>query len=578
MIDRHDARAGLLVVFVVAALVRVWVGLQAQDAPYWTGPVVDEIAYMQMSERMVLGQDPPHGAYYMTPGYGWFLAALLGLGAQLPLIKWIQLGLGVLNAVLVAGLARRFFDGRVAVLAGVLWALTPITLLHEVLILKPTVTLTLALSGLLAISAPRAGWIRWTLGGLALGAATVVRGEMLLVALALVGTAIVLARRGSEHGPASWRAPLAGLAMIAVVVAIPTVQNVTRGGGPVLIAFSGGPNFYIGNHEGADGSYLPLRPGRSDATVEADDAVQIARENSTRALDAAGVSRFWFGEGLRWWREHPGDALGLTAKKALLLLGAWEGNDVHSLPIAGRWITALNNPVLRSGVIFPLAIAGLVFLGGRLRRWPMLVFLVASWLSLLPFFVFERFRIPMLAVATILAAAAVVHAFDRWRSGGRAAVAAATLGTLALGLLLTVPRVARDESVLHVNVGSMLLQQGRFEEALAEFDVVRRLSPSAKRVEINRATALRQLGRDEDALRALDVALQALYAEARGTGRPPMEELGYCHETAGDIHAAANRPREAARHYQAILRLAPDHGRVQAKLRRLDLPESPPGP
>lgn len=569
-------RHGLWIVLAVATLVRVFVALDARDAPFWQVPLVDEIAYMQMSERMVLGQEPPHGAYYMTPGYAWFLAALVGAGAQLPAVKLVQLAMGILNALLVFVLARRAFDARVAVLAGVLWSVAPGVLLHEILLLKPTLTVLLALAGLWAITVPAAGAVRWALAGLAFGAAAVVRGEMLVVGIVLVVTAVVLARRGAATAPASWRAPLAGLLALLFVVAIPTVQNVARGGGFAVIAFSGGPNFYIGNHEDADGSYLPLRPGRSDATVEADDAVRLAREESTRALDAAGVSRFWTRRGLEWWAQEPGAAIALTLKKALLLVGAWEGNDVHSLPIAGRWVAPLNNPLVRSGVIFPLALAALVFLRPWGRRWPLIVFLLASWASLVPFFVFERFRIPMLAAAVILASGLLVHAVDRWRAGRRTAVAAAALGTVALGLVLALPRVDRDEAVLHVNVGSMLLQQGRYEEALVEFDTVRRLTPSARRVEINRATALHRLGRDQEALEAIARALDALYAEARGTGRPPVEELGYCHELAGDIEASNARPREAARHYQAVLRLAPNHGRVKQKLQALGLPS--PGP
>ena len=195
-----------------------------------------------------------------------------------------------------------------------------------------------------------------------------------------------------------------------------------------------------------------------------------------------------------------------------------------------------------------------------------MVFLLASWISLIPFFVFERFRIPMLAAATVLAAAVVVRAFDAWREGRRQTVIAGVLATGAAAGLLALPSVPRDESALHVNVGSMLLQQSRWEEALREFDAVRRDAPGAKRVEINRATALDRLGRHQEALRALATAMEALYAEARGTGRPPVEELTYCHELAGDIERRRGRLDEAARQYEAALGLAPGHPRVRQKL------------
>jgi len=560
------ARIALLAVALAAVLVRVWVVLDAGDAPFWTVPIVDEIAYMQMSERVVLGQDPPHGAYYMTPGYAWFLAALVAMGAQLPAVKSVQLALGVLNAVLVFALARRFFDTRVGVVAGLLWAVAPTVLLHEILILKPTLTVFLALLALWLVAREGAGRLAWGVAGLLLGAAATVRGEMLVVGLALVVGALLAARRGIRLAPAGGAAPLVGLVAILAVVAVPTAQNHARGGGLVVIAYSGGPNFYIGNHERADGSYLPLRPGRSDAMVEEDDAVRLAREQSPLALDAAGVSRFWWRQGLDWWAREPADAFVLTVKKAVLLWGAWEGNDVHSLPIAGRWITALHNPLVRPWLIFPLALAGLVFLRPWRRGWPLVVFLLASWISLIPFFVFERFRIPMMAAATVLAAAVVVRAFDAWREGRRQTVIAGVLATGAAAGLLALPSVPRDESALHVNVGSMLLQQSRWEEALREFDAVRRDAPGAKRVEINRATALDRLGRHQEALRALATAMEALYAEARGTGRPPVEELTYCHELAGDIERRRGRLDEAARQYEAALGLAPGHPRVRQKL------------
>ncbi len=556
----------LLAVVLVAALVRVWVALDATDAPFWSVPIVDEIAYMQMSERMVLGQEPPYGAYYMTPGYAWFLAALVGLGAQLPAVKIVQLVLGVVNAVLVFALGRRWFDARVGVVAGVLWAVAPTVLLHEILILKPTLTVFLAFAALWIVARDGAGVVAWTLGGLLLGAAATVRGEMPVVGLGLVVGALLAARREFPPAPRPGWAPVLGLLALLAVVAVPTAQNLARGGGFVVIAYSGGPNFYIGNHDGADGSYLPLRPGRSDATVEEDDAVRLAREESPLALDAAGVSRFWWRQGLEWWAREPLEAVSVTLKKAVLLWGAWEGNDVHSLPIAGRWIAALNNPVVRPWLIFPLALAGLVFLRPWRGRWPLVVFLLGSWIALVPFFVFERFRLPMMAVATMLAAAVVIRGLDAWRAGHRQAVTAAALATVAAGGLLALPSVPRDESALHVNVGSMLLQQSRWEEALREFDAVRRESPGAERVEINRATALDRLGRTDEAMQALETALKALYAEARGTGRPPVEELTYCHELAGDIERRRGRLEAAAEQYEAALRLAPRHPRVRQKL------------
>lgn len=559
-----------LIVVLLAVLVRVWVLVDVQDAPFWVVPSVDEIAYLRMSERVVQGIAPEHGAWYMTPGYAWFLAGLASLGAQVPQVKMVQLLMGVISAWLVFALGRRAFDRRVGLLAGALWAVMPTALLHEVLILKPALTLLLTLLGLWALLRPQAERRWWGLGGLAFGLAALLQGEMLLVGLALAGGGWLAHRRRAHLAPRHAVSPVILAVLVLACAAIPTAQNVARGGGFVVIAFSGGPNFYIGNHAGADGSYVPLRPDRSDALFEADDAVQIAREGSSLALDAAGVSRYWTLEGLRWWSTDPLGALTLTLRKAVLLWSAWEGNDVFSLAIAARWVHALDNPVVRPVLILPLALAGLVLLRrGHARRWPLVLFVLASWAALIPFFVFERFRLPMMATATVFAAAAIFAAFDGWRAGRRSRVALATVATLLLALLLTLPHVDRDENVLRVNVGGMLMELGRWDEALVEFEAVRRNSPSARRVEINIGTALNGLGRHEEALAALGRALDFLYAEARGTGNPALQELGYCHELAADIEQRLGRPARARQHYEAALRLMPGNPRLRAKLSAL---------
>ena len=407
-------------VVLLALLVRVWVLVDVQDAPFWLVPSVDEIAYLQMSDRVVQGLAPEHGAWYMTPGYAWFLAAVAQLGAQLPQVKLLQLLMGVLSAWLVFALGRRAFDLRVGLLAGALWAVTPSALLHEVLILKPALGVLLALLGLWAMLRPAAGVRWWALSGLAFGAATLVQGELAVTGFGLALAGWIALRQRIPIAPRNAWGPVAMALILVVALALPTAQNFARGGGFVVLAFSGGPNFYIGNHAGADGSYVPLRPDRSDALFEADDAVRLAREDSPRALDAAGVSRYWTQQGLKWWVTDPWAALTLTAHKAVLWWSAWEGNDVLSLELAGRWVRALANPVVRPLVVLPLALAGLVFLRRQhARRWPLVVFVIASWFALIPFFVFERFRLPLVAVATVFAAAAVIAGVDGWRQGRR---------------------------------------------------------------------------------------------------------------------------------------------------------------
>jgi tetratricopeptide (TPR) repeat protein len=557
-----------------ALLVRIGVLLDAQDAPFWSVPMVDEIQYLHLAESIANGQAPPHGAYYVAPGYGYLLAAVLHAGGQVPTVKILQLVVGALTSWLLFVLGRRMFGVGAGLVAGGLWALYPGALLHEILLLKPAWTVLFAVGGLVLLARPSSRPWHWARGGLALGCASLLRAEMAGVGLALVAMGLVARWRAWPWAPPRWGAPLAALG-IAAIVAVPTVENLRHGGGPVVIAYGGGPNFYIGNHAGADGSYLPLRPDRSDARFEEQDAVELAQSAEGRPLRPAEVSRYWWGRGLSWWGEDPGGALALTLKKAALVWSWWEGADVLSRRIAARWVILLRDGVLRAGVLLPLALVGLWVHRRRRELWPVWTFLAASQLALTPFFLFERFRLPLTAVATVPAAGALYAAAAAWRRRKPSRVLLGAVATVALAVLLTVPKVARNEVVLRVNVGSLLLQQQRYEEALREFMTVRREVPSARRVEINIATTLYEMGRDPQALAAVRSALEFLYAEARATGRPPVEELLSCHVLAGDIQRRLGRLDRARQEYEAALGLSPRNPDIQRRLATVRAGASP---
>lgn len=570
---------GLVAVAGVGTLARVVAFVQGPRAPFWTAPIVDETAYLDLARALLAGTPPPHGAWYQAPGYAYFLAGILELGGGPPSARAIQLAAGVATAVLLWAVTRRLFGSAAGVVAGLLWAVAPLALLHELLLLKPALSVLMAVSAVAVLTlAERRAAVRWASAGALLGAAALLQGEMVGVAVVLLCVGAWGWRRGWPAAPTP-RALAAGLLGLAAVVAIPTAQNLRWGGGFVVIAYGGGTNFYIGNHPGADGSYLPLRPDRSDALVEEADAVALATAAAGRPLTADEVSRHWFGQGLRWWRESPVAALRLSAKKLLLVWAAQEQADVLDVGMAASWLPILRNPIARPAVILPVALVGLWLSRRRREAWPLRVFLIASTLLLVPFFLFERFRMPLTAVAVPFTAHAGVVCARALRRGPRAAAVVGLAATVALGMALALPRVHRNRDVLRVNIGSMYLQAGRYDEALREFEAVRAASPGAWRVEMNIATTQALLNRREEALRTLDRLVPRLLAEAQRTGRAPVEELLHCYALAGDLHMALGRPQQALAAYEAAARYAPDHPQLLPRLRQARaLAAPPPGP
>ncbi len=540
---------------------------------------------------MLAGSAPAHGAYYQAPGYGYFLAAIHGLGGGVVVVKLAQLALGVLNSVLVWRLARKCFDAREAIVAGALWAIYPMALFHEVLVLKPTLAVSLSLLALVVMQAPfaagmsvqnrgRNSYRRCAASGFLLGLASLVQAEIAGVALLLWVLAVAPWRREPPGVPGrrsaanakpiaratSWIASGVGAASFLLVLAIPTIQNIARGRGFVVVAYGGGTNFYIGNHSNADGSYVGLRSFRSDPTFEEADAVELSTAVLGREPRPVEVSRYWWMRGLAWWREQPWAAFRLTVKKLALLWGPQEQADVIDTGIASRWMGILRNPIVHPRVLLPIALVGLWLTRRRRELWVVRTFVLGSTLMIVPFFVFERFRMPMTAACMPFIAHASIRFWDALRARRIALAAGGLTAAAALAVPLSFAHVQRERAVMRANIGNMYLIQGRYEEALVEFEAVRAARPAAWRVEINMAMAEAKLGRSDAALRTLGSVIAKLRAEERSTGRTPREELVTCYELAGDLELGAARPRQAAENYQKALAFAPAYPTLASKL------------
>lgn len=572
-----------LAVLGVAAAVRAWAFWDARSAPFWSVPLVDEEAYISLAHDLLSGRAPSFGAYYFAPGYAYLLAAVFALGGSVVTAKILNLVAGIASAGLVWRLTRRAFGVRAAFASGLAAALLPTALLQELLVLKSALATLAVLTGLVllcerSLSDPthfgddtywrqpvRGGRVRWILSGVAFGFAGLLRAELFAVAAALAAAGI-WARIRRWPGAAQLVAPFGFAVAVLAAAAVPTVQNWQACGEFVPVAFGGGTNFFIGNHDGADGGYVPLRPDRSDPPQEEVDAVLLARRDRGGDLGPAGVSRYWYRRGFAWWRAEPRAALRLTLEKAMLTWGPHEIADVISTPLAARFVTPLALP-LGAWIVLPLALVGLWSSRAHRALWPLRTFLLAAWLVLVPFFLFERFRLHLVAASLPFAAHAGVQGWEalrqrRFRRLGFGLAAAALLG-LGLGRL----QPPREDIVLRVNLGEMLFQSGRFAEALVEFEAVRQAVPEAWRVERNIANTLVAQGRFAEALPALDRLLERLHAEGERTRQPSAEELAYAHELAGDILFDLGRPAEAARHYGAALPFAapPDRPLLERK-------------
>lgn len=347
------------------------------------------------------------------PGYPVFLGTVFRVaGEGVYQTGAANIALALATVVVVYAIALQLTDRRTAIIAAAAMAVWPGQIYFTSLALsEPLFTFLFALAGLLLISASRAGAARGALVvafGAVVALAALTRGQ----ALVLLPLAIVVWAVAGMY----WKRALAWGMLAAFVAGVCIAPWVARNerelGSPVIIATNGGPNLWIGHHEGAtgrmqlNGETLPL-PERGDMT----------QPEYEVAADKLALR-----QGLTYMLTHPLDELRLSVLKLRAIYesdataldwnaqfrdGYYASDDVELALRRGAngfWLAAL-----------ALAGVGLLALRSRLRNDEVLFLplLVLAWTAThLLFFGDARFHYPIAFAVAILGAKGVVAALE----------------------------------------------------------------------------------------------------------------------------------------------------------------------
>ena len=439
--------------------------------------------------------------------------------------------------MLLGAAGARLFSRRVGMLAGLGLALYAPAIFFDGLLQKSVLDVFFICLSIWWVSRlvdrprdPRP----WFGLGLSLGALSLTRENALaLVVVAVVwavreavtrnheGTKKAVHRPGqAQADPRDLRGPLRALrapvfsllAGLAIVLLPVVARNYAVTGGFYLTTSQFGPNFYIGNNPASDGTYMSLRPGRGAPEYERQDATELAERALQHTLTPAEVSSYWTDQALAFIADRPGDWLALVARKVALLWNASEMLDTESqetyedvspllrvLAVAGHF-----------GVLVPLALLGLVAAWpDRRRLGPLLAMFAAYAVSVVVFYVFARYRFPLVPFLLLFAALGAVSA--------RALFTAAPLSQgLLLGCAVALVAVAvnwpmlsptRMRAITETNLGSALHEAGRLDEAVARYEKAAALQPDYAPAYNNLGVTLRAQGRVDAAIAAYEKGL-----------------------------------------------------------------------
>ncbi len=512
-------------IFAVALAVRLLHLWQIQPSPFFEVLLGDAQGYDEWAWRLAAGDWVGPEVFYQAPLYPYFVGVVYAVfGRDLLVLRVIQALIGSASCGLLGMAGGRLFSRPVGAIAGFALALYAPAIFFDGLIQKSVLDMFFVCVGLWLVSrlmtgdAARGTWLGL---GLAMGGLALTREN------ALVFIVVILVFAVWQHGTdrfamilksAVWF-PL-GLALVLLPVA---ARNYSVGGGFYLTTSQFGSNLYIGNNPTADGTYASIRFGRGAPEFERVDATEVAQQAVGRALTPSEVSSYWTGRALDYITSQPVDWLALTGRKVLLLLNATEMLDTESQESYAEWSwpLALGAWLGHFGVLVPLALIGVVVTWPERRRlWVLHVMAVAYAASVVLFFVFARYRYPLVPFLLLFAAAGVWAPFDslfdsrprNWiaqllaqgRQRWLAVTAIPAIAIVANWPLLSPPLMM---AITENNLGTALQEARRYDEAVTHHQRAIALMPGYAPAHNNLGASLRAAGRLDEAIAAYQQAL-----------------------------------------------------------------------
>ncbi|MFH0979970.1 MAG: glycosyltransferase family 39 protein [Planctomycetota bacterium] len=508
-------------IIVLALSLRVTYVLQMRASPFFDRHILDAAYHDAWATAIAEGRTFVEGPYFRAPLYPWFLGgvyALFGRGFLLP--RLIQALIGALSCGWLYLLGREAFGRTAGLLAGVAAATYWVFCYYDAELLTESLTvfLDVLLLWCLLRAYRRPGAAGWVGAGVVLGLSAITRPNT-LVFIPVVVLWVFWSRR-----PRPFRSAFVFCCGCLIPILPVTVRNWVVGKDLVLISSQGGVNFYIGNNPQSDGvtAVVPGTPPDWWGGYYA--SIQKAEQAVGRPLQPSEVSQYYFGEGLRFWAERPGAALNLLLSKLRLFWSSYElGNNQSPWFFAERYAPMVRFLPLSFGVLAPLGLAGIMITWReRVRLLPLWGFVLVYMGSVAAFFVNSRYRLPIVPVLMVYAAALPVSAADwirwgEWYRVGRAAVVLFCVAAVVLAGTATLPDPTDTHNAhAYATLGLAFQESGRPEEALDAYRHWLAIELQYRDKSLAEARGLAAAGRGMEAAAILRKSVEFLLAY-RGT-------------------------------------------------------------
>jgi tetratricopeptide (TPR) repeat protein len=346
---------------------------------------------------------------------------------------------------------------------------------------------------------------------------------------------------------------------------------------------------FIGNNARSDGTYSSLEPGRGSPEYERQDATELAQRAMGRPMTPGEVSSYWTDRALAFITSEPVAWLTLVGRKMLLLVNRGEMLDTESQASYAEWSWPLKATgwFTHFGVLMPLAVIGVWATWAD--RWRLVIFYaltIAYAASVVMFYVFARYRFPLVPMLMIFAAAGLnalstrliaigsvethqqpgapaampsrgtgsyprrgISVRTRWGWGPSASEKKliVAVGVIGVAIASNWPLLSNQlmKAITETNLATAMYESKRFDEAIAHYERAVALRPDYAPAYTNMGAALRSKGRVADAVAAHEKAIAI---------QPDNPDA---HFNLANALLDLNRPQEAAEHFRRAGRQSP---------------------
>ena len=419
---------------------------------YQPGP--DEDYYLRFGEAVATG----HGALspefmFMDPAYGYLLGAVFRiLGVNLFAVYLLQALLDTATAYGVYRIGVVLERPRAGLYGAILYALTSTAIMFSATLLKETwVTSYLTWWIVCALAVLRSERrLAWLALGLYCGVGVALRANLVLMGCGALLLPLLAPQPKAERLRMFTRVLPPVVAGMALALLPWSMRNAETGAGLSPLPHNGGVVLHqIYNDANPDASiWVPafvnyLHPSEIWRGYSAE-----ADRRLGRAASPVEVDEYWRVQASAYISNHLGDVLRDVARKSLAFLSAAEIPNNRSsaeermfspvlrmLPAPATWLLAFGLP-------------GLVWLGFRDRRWPILAApILLSWMMVAVFWAEDRFRFHAMG-ALALCSGYWFEEFEqalrsrRERLAAYFGAAAALIATLSIWLGIATPAPA----------------------------------------------------------------------------------------------------------------------------------------